>query len=300
MDKKRWILICVVFLICVPLGVNAAADQVMLHNGDTITGTVVENADHVVVKTEALGELTIAKKFIKDIMVEDLSAPASVVEPKLWDGSLSLGYTETRGNTDNGNVTAKGVVHRKTKDDEYHLKGTYEYGSSEKKMDVQKWMAMSRYAYSFGETLKWYHFFKGVVDHDRFANIDYRLLPSTGVGYWFSDAERWKAMVECAGGVQYVHYRSGSDGSSTDAMAVFRVFVEKTFFKNTTLSEDLYIYPYVTDYGEYRVVSETLFTNPINDHLSLEISFTDEYNSAPAQGIDKNDATISSSLVYSF
>ena len=64
-------------------------------------------------------------------------------------------------------------------------------------MDTQNWYGMLRYAFSFWER-RWYNFYRLEADHDRFANIDYRIVPSCGIGYWFSDKEDYKAMAELA------------------------------------------------------------------------------------------------------
>ena len=65
-------------------------------------------------------------------------------------------------------------------------------------MNAQRYDGMARYAFSFGKHLAWYNFYAFEAMHDRFANIDWRLTPSTGLGYWFADEAAWKATVELA------------------------------------------------------------------------------------------------------
>jgi len=68
---------------------------------------------------------------------------------------------------------------------------------------------MGRYAYSFSEEMKWYHFYKIEGSQDRFANVDSRITPSSGLGYWFSDEDDYKAMVESALGYEHTSYVDG-------------------------------------------------------------------------------------------
>ena len=165
-------------------------------------------------------------------------------------------------------------------------------------MDAQRWNLMSRYAFSFGE-MKWYNFYKAEANHDRFANIDYRIIPSSGVGYWFSDAEDFKAMAELGLGLEYTNYRDATK-DETEAVLIPRGFLQKRLWGQSRISEDLTLYPSLEDMGEYRLHSATVFSNPINDALSLELSLINDYDSDPPANIKKHDMRLISSLVYSF
>ncbi len=101
---------------------------------------------------------------------------------------------------------------------------------------------MARYAYSFGGDLKWYNFYKLEADEDYFADIDYRLTPSTGVGYWFSDTDDLKAMAEMGLGYQYTNYRIEVK-STGEPVLVPRIFIDKRLIAKLHLSEDLTAYP---------------------------------------------------------
>ena len=97
-----------------------------------------------------------------------------------------MGYNKSSGNTQNSQLSMSLYANRKTDHDEFTIKGNSLYSSSNNNMDAQKWFASMRYAFSFRER-KWYNFYKLESDHDKFANVDYRIVPSAGIGYWFSD-----------------------------------------------------------------------------------------------------------------
>jgi len=158
---------------------------------------------------------------------------------------------------------------------------------------------MIRYAFSFGASKKWYNFYKTEAEHDRFANIKYRITPSTGLGYWFSDTDDWKLLTEAGIGYEYTEYRDDTD-SDGEVILIPRLFFEKTLFNNSRFSQDITMYPSLSEFGEYRVRSESSFINPINGHISLKLSLIDEYNSDPADDTKKNDLRFISSLMYSF
>ncbi|MFC1620816.1 YdiY family protein [Candidatus Omnitrophota bacterium] len=217
----------------------------------------------------------------------------------IWNKKLTVGYDRSAGNTDSSQMNASVFINRNHKYvNEMMLKGDAYYSSSDKKMDAQKWYGMGRYAFSFGGK-KWYNFYKFEADHDRFTNVDYRLVPSAGLGYWFSDLDEFKALTEVSIGSEHTNYRDTTPDSD-EAIFISRVFIEKTIFENSKISQDAYWYPALEDFGDYRVHAETVFTTSLSENLSLNFSFIDDYDSEPAGDTKKNDTRFISSMSYSF
>jgi len=275
---------------------NSYSEEFSLKNGDRISGQILnENDKTLLIKTEAMGEVSIDKEFL---VAKKSEEKISTAEDKLWSAELSLGYNKSGGNTQNSQMVNSLYVNRKTNHDEFTIKGNSYYSSTNKKMDTQNWYGMLRYAFSFGKK-KWYKFYKLEGDHDKFSAIDYRLIPSIGIGYWFSDSENWKAMVEAGLGFEHTSYNDRTEDSNKIVLTP-RVFLEKKIFKTATISQDITFYPSFENAGEFRLRSETALTNPINDKISLRLSFIDDYDSLPPKNTKKNDTKILSSLVYSF
>ncbi len=277
------------------------ADEVYLKNGDRISGKIVEKQrDSVTIETEAIGSIAINKKFVERIITSEEIEEAKVKKEKdkLWQRKVSVGYNKSDGNTQNNQLSMHLYAHRKTGHDEFTMKGKAYYSSANEKMDSQKWYGMGRYAFGFWDR-RWYNFYKLETDHDKFANINYRAIPSAGIGYWFSDEPDWKAMVEMAIGFEHTNFRDASKNSN-EAVLVPRGFLEKKLIEDLRLSQDIILYSSLEDTGKYRFHSETALTNPINDHLSWKLSFIDEFNSDPTGSAKKNDCRLISSLDYAF
>ncbi|NQU73825.1 MAG: DUF481 domain-containing protein [Candidatus Omnitrophica bacterium] len=280
-------------------GSNLCADEVFFKNGDKVTGKIVrQDKQVVVIQSDAIGMISVKRDAVKEIITEETKA-AKVKEerPKLWERKIQVGYNEARGNTENAQISMGMYANRKTDRNEFTVKADSFYSSADKKMDTQKWSGMIRYALSFWEK-NWYNFYKLENDHDRFANIDYRVIPSSGLGYWFSDTPHWKAMAEGAIGLEYTYFRD--DTKDDGAVFIGRVFLEKELFNKTKLSQDVSIYPSLSDAGDYRLHSETTLTNPISTNSSLRLSLIDDYNSKPSSDAKKNDIRMISSIVYAF
>ena len=287
------VLIVLSLLFCA--GREVCAEEVYLKNGDRITGTIIEDAeDFIVIGTEGMGEVRVSKDFIRgETLVEES-------REIIWDRKISVGYNKSSGNTDSGQLISSFLINRNRMHiDEITLEGDVYYSSSDKKMDTQKWNGSGRHAFSLGSQKKWYSFYKIGADHDRFANIDYRVLPSLGLGYWFFDTDSVKAMAEAAIGYEHTDYRDSTD-SDNETVLVPRAFLEKVIFGDARIRQDVFFYPAVDDFSDYRLHSETVFSNPLNGELSLDVSMIEDYNSEPLTNVKKNDLRLLTSLTYSF
>lgn len=284
------------------------ADTIHLKNGDVLSGTIKkETNNYYLLNTAAMSQVKIIKEYVDTVSYEKDSikeknkkAEASSVDKseKLWSRTISLGYNESRGNSEKSKLTGKLLANRKTGRNELNFKAEGVYTSSEDRMDTQKYNGYVRYAYSFGKDLKWYNFYKLFGEHDKFSDLDYRLIPSAGYGYWFFTKDEFKLLAE--GGLGYEMTKYYEAGDKGDITSVFRGFVSKKIFSGATISQDFYIYPSLGELGEYMLYSETSLDSPITDKLSLVISLIDEYDSSAPSTVKKNNLRVTSSLAYKF
>ncbi len=103
-------------------------------------------------------------------------------------------------------------------------------------------------------------------------------------------------------GLGYEHTEYESDRERTNqGVAIPRVYVEKRLVRSCRLSEDL-----STTWGSeentvgHLINSETKFTSPVSQRISLEINLTDHYASLPPGDAKKNDLLLINSIRYSF
>jgi len=297
--------VVVALLACTVLSPPVWADTVRLNNGDQLSGVIrSEDSETVTLEHVWLGTLLIKRTSITEIVREPSTAPAhSPLEPKEpevdWMRKITLGYDLTSGNTIKEGLAFQVMANHKTHKNDLTLQADGHYASTNQQMDTQRYSGSARYAYSFGQDLKWYNFYKLEGEHDRFSNVDLRLLPSLGAGYWFSDTEDWKAMTELGAGWERTKFRDGTSERS-DMVIVPRAFAQKRIFGDAMLSEDFTIWSNLSETGEFRLRSETKLTNPLSEKLAMEVAFIDEFDSNPGSAVKKNDARLTSSLVYTF
>lgn len=219
-------------------------------------------------------------------------------DPK-WTGNVFAGYNQQGGNTKKaaGNISAAAA--RKVENGELSLKGSISYSESNKMMDGQKWDALARYALDFGEDNRWYNFYQIFVDHDYFADIDYRLTPSAGLGYHIVKSDDFIWDADAGIGYRITNYRS-TQSSDSDPTALIHTFLKKTLFEKAALSEDLTVYPGLSKNSGVIVRSETAFTNPLSEKFDLQLKYIIDHNTEPGAGKKKTDTQFIAGLNYKF
>jgi len=265
---------------------------ITLKNGTTIEGRPTVHEDSLWIDVEGIGVITVPKSAVASQKDKDTTI-------KIWKVDLAAGYTMARGNTETDELSSSGKANRKTTQNEttYQMDGFY--SSSQGQMSAQRYSGSARYAYSFGDRLAWYHFFKAEGLHDRFAQIDDRFLPTTGIGYWWSDNDVLRLMAELGAGYEHTDYTEGRHRTN-QAIVVPRFFVERRVLGKSRISEDLqFTAGSEKDTGE-RIDSQTHFVNPISGRLSLDLNLADHFDSKPPLGAKENDLVFITSLRYSF
>lgn len=215
-----------------------------------------------------------------------------------WNREVSVGFTQSTGNTEKAELNVAGELKRVMADAEFLANANIYYSSANDKMDGQKWSSLVRYAWDFGDEKRWFNLYQGKVEHDRFADVDYRLLPATGIGYWFSKEDDWKALAEGSLGYEITNYKSNKPDDK-EAVAIGRTYLEKRILENARISEDFSVIPSLEENGT-RMRSETAFTNPLKEGLDLTVKYIIDYDSEPASGIKKTDTRFITALTYSF
>lgn len=238
-------------------------------------------------------------------VTEPVTAPAPVEEapstllPAPWEGSAAIGVSARSGNVSSQDWNARIKLKRKTRLDEWTIEGKDFYSEREGNMTVQKYDGSARYAHRLGIYPRLFSFAQGEIEHDRFANIDYRLTPVAGLGYWIIDAEQFRWMTEAGAGFSLTQGRDETDRKS-EYILVPRTIIEKDWGKRFRVSEEVTAYPSLTLPGEYRLKFETSGRVLLTAHMAFRLSLLNEYNSDPGPGFKHTDSRLISALEYSF
>jgi len=296
------------------------ADIVVLNNGDRISGDITEaNDEQIKVDALLLGPIVIDRHVVKEILPVDVISEvkeeaqepikpepqtAEMVSPteekkSPWVNTIALAYTKTGGNTRTSAGSAQLKLYRKQEISEVLIKAETYYASEKKRMNAQKHFGEFRNDFRPSADSKWFNFYRVQADHDRFSNIDYRVTPALGRGYHFVETPKLNLLAEASLGYEYTNYRDATK-SNGELVLIPRGYVDKTFWRDLKVWQDLTLYPSLEETERYRLKSETGVTQPLNENLSWKISFIDEFNSEPAGESKKNDYRLISGIDYKF
>ncbi len=264
-----------------------------LKNGDTLTGTVVEEKNGIIVlQSDLFGTVRFDKKYIKP------TAPKKTEKKKAWKKGLALGQTYITGNTESSKFSGTFTADNKQSAYETNLKAKITHGSSDNTMDEQTWYTMARHSRNTGE--RTFVSARLEMDHDYFSDIHWRAIPSVGGGLYLAQSDTFTCMLETGLALEYTEFRS-TDDSKTEILASPRLLVKKQFSEKWSASFDSTMYQSLEHMGEYRLNSELTVAHPISQNFSLTFSVVNKYTAKPSDAATKkSDTSFISALNYAF
>ena len=232
------------------------------------------------------------------------NAPANPDVVKDWNGNIALGLSLANGNSSAFGLNAGAVLDKQWKKDEWHFgaNGQYavtDYGNkSNQNVTANNFHGVVGYRHLFDERL--YGLAGEEFVHDDVADITYRFISSTGVGYYFIKEPATRLRGEA--GPSWIYERvSGSDPAHHNYCAVrIAERFEHDFNKNAKIWQSLEYLPQIDAWGNYLLNAEVGVEAMLTGTLSLRAVARDQYNSQPPEGSKSNDITVIAAIVYKF
>lgn len=300
---KKWRFFISALYFCFLL-TPAFADVIVLKNGDRLTvEKTEEEGGYVRAKHASLGDIVLPKSEVASITKEGEAPKKEDIKtaPKkgeiIYDRRLAAGYEAQRGNSRTDNFHGEYLWNRNRRwIDEWTLKGSGTQDYAMRKKVTQKYDSTVRYAWSITQRL--YNFYRIQGEHDRFENIDLRLTPTAGLGYWLLDTEKTKLMGETGLGYEY-EFRRGAKDEGAPILHLREAFSHK-LAENIEFGEEIFYFPKLNNFDDYRIQGETFLRFILTKHLAFKLKAADQYRSVPIAGKKKNDLTFTSSIEWLF
>lgn len=221
---------------------------------------------------------------------------ATPTPPKpAWEQSASLGFTLTKGNSDNILFTADYRAARKASQTEIALGLDASYGEDNGKKNNEQFGAFGQFNWLFNERFYAYGRLQGL--HDSIADVEYRVTVSPGAGYYF--IKNGKTLLSAEAGPGYTFERLGGHNRDYASLRIGEKFEHK-FNDKTRVWQGLEFLPEVNDFSNYIATLEVGLETALTDKISLRVTVRDIYNSAPAPGRDKNDFRLVTGVAVKF
>jgi putative salt-induced outer membrane protein YdiY len=216
----------IILLILLAVGglVNAvSADELILHNGDILTGTLLQlEGGTLVFSTDYAGEITVQSAKVRRLTTEasmhvtmqdgttqkgsvfyrdgeadqtasgiDIALVQTVfpkpVPPVKYSARANVGITNERGNTQTDQYRVDAEFIARTALQRFTLGGELNREKADDIQTVNNWKAYGLYDYFLSE--KWFLNANAMLEHDKFADLDRRTTLGAGAGYQFFESE---------------------------------------------------------------------------------------------------------------
>jgi len=280
------------FVVLMMLGVASPiyADTLVLANGDTINGEIVEWAiDHVVIEHPQLGTIRLELDQLK----LDTGTPPN---PGLfgtrfmrgWKRRIDIGLTGERDSDNTVSLTIGWQFSYKDQFTRWRLNGRYFYNADDDDGDDDNnatadlrrdWlMPGSRWFYSLG----------GRYQFDDFEAWKHRITLLSGPGLHLIETD--KHAFDVIVGPAFT--REFGTSNANKAEGVVLVSYDWTISKRQSIDLDnLYSYEFVPDGQEWRNLTTLAWALRVTEHpaMSVSLGIQNQYDSNPDPGDDSND-----------
>ena len=217
-----------------------------------------------------------------------------------WQGSLSLGLTLTKGNSDTSLFTGKLLASRKTPPNEYSLDLDGSYGENDSVKSAELAHTDVQWNHLFSDRL--FSYVRSDALHDGIADVTYRFSIGPGAGYYFIKDKRTTLAAE--GGVNWEFQDIGSGTNQIDSVyETLRLadrFEHKFSFYGARIWQNAEVLPQVDRFQHFLINAEIGVEAAIAKNLSLQMYVDDAYDSEPAADHKRNDVKLVSGVSYKF
>ena len=352
MHKPLLFVVIVVVLLCPQL----LADQVILKNGDRLTGSIVNSDGKTLtlksefagevkfqwdaiqeitssqplyitgkdgevlvgnvktidgkfhVQTANSGEVSITKDVVQSVRSqEQQSSYEAQIEklrhPKLtdfWGSVVDTGMAIARGNTETFTFNLSGKAARTTEKDKISVNflSLYSDNSVGGKSFTTANLVGGGTRYDLNVSDKWFGFGQLDLLHDQFQELNLRVVPGGGLGYHAIKSKNTTLDLSAGGSLNKEFFTNGTDRTSGEVL-LGEAFAHR-FFKITTLSESLQLFPNLTYRGQFRYVFNLGINTQLTKVLSWQITFANLYLSNPPTGVKTTDGILTTGLRFTF
>ena len=291
---------------------QAAQDVVTLTTGETLRGTIVANDGVVVTLVHpVLGELKVPVGAIVAEPKQDVAGEASARgeedtekapaarnpldavlsedEKPFWEGwerGVSVGLNASEGNTDSTNGRVAFEAKRETVKMRTSVSGVYVYSKDAEATRKSRLDAEARNDWIL-EGTRWRLFATGTVEYDQFADWDWRLTGTAGLGYAVIARDKHELVVRAGPGMSQ---EFGGDDDRITPLGVIGADYRWEISEKSRLFATVDYFPDLSEFREFRTDAKTGYEVVLDaeSKLMLKVGAGHRHDSDPRKA-EAND-----------
>jgi len=266
---------------------------VVLKDGSTLKGTMSPTAPagQMALSTSSISEPTV-------IQLASINAINPPEEPPVkLSGRVNFGFNKATGNTETASIHGDGKLVARSVKHRFTVGAEYNWAEEDSKKSEDNAMGQMKHDYFLTKKTFWY--LNGMLETDKFKDINLRTTAGTGLGYQIFESELMNLHVE--GGPSYVNtdYDKGSDEdhwAGRWAVAFDRFFFDKLF--QYYFSNEGFIS--LSDTSDILMYTKTGTRFPIRSGFFLNLGWEWDWDHKPAEDTKESDYRYIVSLGYGF
>lgn len=333
--RQMFYLLTSLFLI---FAVTVSADEIVLDNGDRITGAVVKSGDGVLtLKPDYSNPMDLQISRIKKISTdtpveihmstgEIIKGKLSVTEdgtlsvetptqmgkaligwkniealnppPEVWHGNINIGATRQEGNTERTSISVSGDAVRKTKTDRFSLRVLHNYAEEKNAVTARNTYGAMKYDYFY--TKRSFAYLGIEMLNDKFKNLNLRTVIGPGLGYQIWDDSIKSLQAE--GGVSYFSEDLSEGTDRQWATARLTANASYKLMNTVVFSDYLLVYPKLEESEGAQTIlrNEAAISSALGAGWSMRLANIFEHSDNPPAGVKNDDTYWILGLQYTF
>jgi putative salt-induced outer membrane protein YdiY len=293
--------------------------HVGLKGGKTAVGTVTTTDGKIEIATKTEGTVEAPETDITVIRNDaEEAAYQKTQHPTLWQGwtgGANVGFSVARGNSETENLAlafnaAHPTIHDKITMYATAIDTTNNLATPSTVANIET----GGFRYDRNVSTKLFVFGAADFMANALQYLDLRQVYSGGFG--FHAIKNDKTTLDILGGGNYTHetYSNGAPVAGTSNPIIYESYglthryaaltlgeeLNQKAGKSTVITQNLYLYPNLSDTGQYRATFNLGTVTKINKWFGWQNSFSDIYVSNPPTDAKKNDVVFSTGLNFSF
>jgi putative salt-induced outer membrane protein YdiY len=277
---------------------------ITLTNGNTLTGTLIDNTGtDIVINHDLLGRITIPRTTIRVEPPEPEPETSGIEMETPWNGSVDAYVNGSSGNTSQKNYGVN--LNMQNEDEEnvdsflviYQKETTKQAG---KNTTVDKVNARYRREWKIRDS-RWRPFAQAETEVDQFKDYSHRTGAAAGVGYVFLDEPDERFIGRLGAGATK---RFGADSPDDDVIyeALLGLDYSVDFTPTNHFAVETTVYPSVNNGGDYRSFSKAEWRLDVSEesdwYFTLGANHT--YDNVKIPGTGKGDVNYYAGVGTSF
>jgi putative salt-induced outer membrane protein YdiY len=274
-----------------------------LSDGRTVAGEVASTGDRIEIKADNSTTVETTKAQVQALRSrEEQTAYERLQNPgwlELWSGSADLGLALTTGNSKTLNLALGTAISRETRRDKtsFYAAALYARDSTSGEARTTANAARGGLRYDRNINGRWFGYAFTDLERNRLQDLSLRLVLGGGLGHHAINTER--AQLDILGGADWnrEYFREPFPDRSSAEVQAGQTFAYK-LSERTSLKEQFFVFPNLSNGGEYRLNFDTSVVTAITRRVGWQLTVSDRYLSNPPLGLQKNDLLLTTGLNF--